>query len=183
MDAPVSSMDVTPARRADVMETSMGKAKNPIPEGLHTITPHLTIKGAAQAIEFYKKAFGATEKSRFPGPNGTVMHASLKIGTSNFFLADEMPGMDPGTGSPGQLGKTTVTLNLYVEDCDKLYKQAISAGAKELMPMTDQFWGDRYGVVKDPFGHLWAIATHIEDLSPKELEERGRQAMAHMGNH
>jgi uncharacterized glyoxalase superfamily protein PhnB len=164
------------------METSMGKSKNPIPEGLHTITPHLTVKNAAQAIEFYKKAFGATEKSRFAGPNNTIMHASLKIGTSNFFVADEMPGMDDGTTSPAQLGKTTVALNLYVEDSDKLFKQAISAGAKEVMPLTDQFWGDRYGMVKDPFGHVWAIATHIEDLTPQEMEQRGRQAMAQMGH-
>ena len=159
----------------------MGKAKNPIPEGLHTLTPHLTVKGAAQAIDFYKKAFGAVEKSRFAGPNGLIMHASLKIGNSSFFLADEMPGMEDGSVSPTQVGKTTVVLNLYVEDCDKLYRQAVSAGAKAAMPLSDQFWGDRYGVVKDPFGHVWAIATHKEDLTPKELEERGRQAMAQMG--
>lgn len=160
----------------------MSKAKHPIPEGLHTITPQLTVRGAAQALEFYKKAFGATEKARFPGPNGLIMHSSLKIGTSNFFVVDEMPGMPDSAGSPAKTGATTVVLNLYVEDCDKLFEQAVSAGAKAMMPLQDQFWGDRYGVVKDPFGHMWAIATHKEDLTPKELEERGRQAMAHMGN-
>ena len=160
----------------------MGKAKHPIPEGLHTLTPHLTVKGAAQAIDFYKKAFGAIEKSRFGGPNGTIMHASIKIGDSHFFLADEMPGMDQGIGSPNQVGKTTVTLGLYVEDCDKLFQQAVAAGGKTIMPIQDQFWGDRYGLVKDPFGHVWSIATHKEDLTPKELEERGRQAMANMGS-
>lgn len=160
----------------------MGKAKHAIPEGLHTLTPHLVVKGAAQAIEFYKKAFGAIEKSRFPTPNGLIMHASIKIGDSNFFLADEMPGMEDGSVSPTQLGKTTVVLNLYVEDCDKLYKQAVAAGAKPTLPLSDQFWGDRYGQVKDPFGHVWSIATHKEDLTPQEMEERGRQAMAQMGN-
>src|SRR5262245_16084609 len=163
------------------METIMGKSKHPIPEGLHTLTPHLTVKGAAQAIDFYKKAFGAVEQSRFAGPNGLIMHASIKIGDSNFFLADEMPGMEDGSTSPASIGKTTVILNLYVEDCDRLYNQAVAAGAKSTMPLTDQFWGDRYGQVKDPFGHVWAIATHKEDLTPKELEERGRQAFAHMG--
>ena len=158
----------------------MGKAKNPIPEGLHTITPHLTVKGAAQAIEFYKKAFGAIEKSRFAGPNGLIMHASLKIGDSSFFLADEMPGMEDGSVSPTQLGKTTVVLNLYVEDCDKLYKQAVAAGAKSTMPLSDQFWGDRYGHVKDPFGHVWAIATHKEDVPKAEMEKRGKQFFEQM---
>ena len=165
------------------METNMAKAKNPIPEVLHTITPHLTVKGAAQAIDFYKKAFGAIERSRMPGPNGLIMHASMKIGDSSFFLADEMPGMEgAGSTSPTKAGSTTVVLNLYVQDSDKLFKQAVAAGAKVTMPLADQFWGDRYGQVKDPYGHVWAIATHTEDLSPKEMEERGRQAMA-QGRH
>ena len=166
------------------METNMAKAKNPIPEVLHTITPHLTVKGAAQAIDFYKKAFGAIERSRMPGPNGLIMHASMKIGDSSFFLADEMPGMEgAGSTSPTKAGSTTVVLNLYVQDSDKLFKQAVAAGAKVTMPLADQFWGDRYGQVKDPYGHVWAIATHTEDLSPKEMEERGRQAMAQTGRH
>jgi PhnB protein len=158
----------------------MTKAKNPIPEGLHTITPHLVVKGAAQAIDFYKKAFGAVERARMPGPNGTIMHASIKIGDSSLFLNDEMPGMEGGT-SPMTVGGTSVALALYVPDCDKVFNQAVSAGAKVTMPLADQFWGDRYGQVKDPYGHLWSIATHMEDLTPQEMEERGRQAMANMG--
>jgi len=155
----------------------MAKAKNPIPEGLYTITPQLNVKGAAQALEFYKRAFGAKELSRFPGPGGLIMHASIKIGDSHFFLNDEMPGQDTCV-SPTKLGGTTVVLNLYVADCDKLYNQAVSAGAKASMPLADQFWGDRYGQVTDPYGHVWAIATRKEDLTPAEMEERGRQFMA-----
>ena len=157
----------------------MAKAKNPIPEGLHAITPHLIVKGAAQAIEFYKKAFGAIENARMPGPNGLIMHASMKIGDSRFFLNDEMP-MPGGPVSPTTLKGTCVLINLYVADCDKLYKQAVTAGAKASMPLEDQFWGDRYGQVTDPYGHVWAIATRKEDLTPAEMEERGRQFMASM---
>jgi len=160
----------------------MAKAKHPIPEGLHTLTPHLTVKGATQAIDFYKKAFGAIEKARMAGPNGLIMHASLRIGDSAFFLNDEFPGPQGSTG-PATLGGTAVILNLYVEDSDKIYNQAVAAGAKSVMPLQDQFWGDRYGQVKDPYGHIWAISTHKEDLTPAELEERGRQAMASMGQH
>ena len=160
----------------------MAKAKHPIPEGLHTLTPHLTVKGATQAIDFYKKAFGAIEKARMAGPNGLIMHASLRIGDSAFFLNDEFPGPQGSTG-PATLGGTAVILNLYVEDSDKIYNQAVAAGAKSVMPLQDQFWGDRYGQVKDPYGHIWAISTRKEDLTPAELEERGRQAMASMGQH
>jgi len=159
----------------------MAKAKNPIPEGLHTITPHLTVKGAAQAIEFYKKAFGAVERNRMADPKGLIMHASLKIGESSFFLNDEIPGQEEAH-SPSQLSGTTVILNLYVPDCDKVFNQAIAAGAKSVMPLADQFWGDRYGQLKDPYGHVWSIATHKEDLTPAEMEERGKQAMAAMRN-
>jgi PhnB protein len=162
-------------------ETWMAKARNPIPEGLYTLTPHLMVKGAAQAIEFYKKAFGAIERSRMPGPNGLIMHASLKIGNSTLFLGDDFPGMEGSSHSPAKVGSTTVVLNLYVEDSDKLFQQAVSAGAKVAMPISDQFWGDRYGQVTDPFGHVWAISTKKEDLTPQEMEERGRQAMAQMG--
>ena len=157
----------------------MAKAKSPIPEGQHTITPHLNVKGAAQALEFYKKAFGATEISRFAEPGGLIMHAAMKIGDSKFFLNDEFPGMDTTT-SPTTLKGTTIVLNIYVADCDKVYNQAVAAGAKVAMPLADQFWGDRYGQVKDPYGHVWAIATRKEDLTPKEVEERGRQFMASM---
>jgi len=158
----------------------MAKAKNPVPEGQHTVSAHLVVKGAPQAIEFYKKAFGATEINRFAGPGGTIMHAALKIGDSKFFLNDEMPGPGGPARSPLTIGGTAVTINLYVPDCDKIYKQAVAAGAKVVMPLDDQFWGDRYGVVDDPFGHRWAIATHTEDLTDAELESRSREAMASM---
>jgi uncharacterized glyoxalase superfamily protein PhnB len=156
----------------------MAKAKNPVPEGQHTVSAHLVVKGAPQAIEFYKKAFGATELHRFGGPGGTIMHAALKIGDSLFFLNDEMPAPGGAGRSPLTIGGTAVTINLYGPDCDKIYKQAIAAGAKVVMPIDDQFWGDRYGVVDDPFGHRWAIATRTEDLTNEELEQRARQAMA-----
>lgn len=157
----------------------MAKAKNPIPEGLRTITPQLIVKGAAQALDFYKKALGATETSRAPGPGGTIMHSSMKIGDSTFFVNDEMPGQTTCL-SPTKLGGTPIVITLYVTDCDKLYNQAVSAGAKATMPLADQFWGDRYGQVTDPYGHVWAIATRKEDLTPKELDERGKQFMASM---
>jgi len=157
----------------------MAKAKSPVPEGQHTISSHLVVKDAAKAIEFYKKAFGATEVSRFPGPGGSIMHAALRIGDSKFFLNDEMP-MPGGGRSPLSIGGTAVTLNLYVADCDKIYKQAIAAGAKQVMPLEDQFWGDRYGVVDDPYGHRWAVATHKEDLTEEEMAQRGKEFMAKM---
>ena len=150
----------------------------PIPEGHHTITPSLTVKGAAQAIEFYQKAFGATEKSRFPGPDGLIMHAEIKIGDSALFLVDESPMM--GNKGPLSLGGNATTIQLYVEDCDAVFNRAVAAGAKVLMPIADQFWGDRYGIVTDPFGHKWAIATRIEDLSTQEMEKRGREFMQKM---
>ena len=159
----------------------MTKARNPIPEGLRTITPQLTVKDGAKALEFYKRAFGAVETSRFPGPGGIIMHSSMKIGDSQFFLTDQMPGQDWSV-NPTKLGATSVVLNLYVTDCDKLYNQAISAGAKPTMPIADQFWGDRYGQVTDPYGHVWAIATHKEDLTPAEMEERGKQFMANLAH-
>ena len=155
----------------------MAKAKKAIPDGANTITPHLAVKGAVKAMEFYKKAFGATEISRMEGPGGSIMHAWMKIGDSNFFLADEMPEQQTCVAPP-TLGGTTVVLNLYVADCDKVFNQAVAAGAKSSMAPADQFWGDRYGQLTDPYGHVWGIATHIEDLSPAEMEERGRQFMA-----
>ena len=159
----------------------MGNVK-PIPEGMHTITPHLTIKGAAKAIEFYKKAFGAQELSRHEVPGGAIMHASIRIGDSVLFLNDEFPQM--GCASPQTIGGTSVVLTLYVEDADKFFKRAVDAGAESKMPVADQFWGDRYGMVQDPFGHQWAIATRVENLTPEEMERRGREAMAQMaGKH
>jgi len=155
----------------------MSKVK-PVPEGIHTVTPHLTVKGAARAIDFYKLAFGAAEVSRHSGPGGSIMHASIKIGDSVLFLNDEFPEM--GAVSPQSLNGTPVTLTLYVEDADALFKKATDAGAEIKMPIADQFWGDRYGLVKDPFGHLWAIASRKEELTPEEAERRGREAMAQM---
>ena len=153
----------------------MTKAKSPIPEGSHTITPQLTVKNASQAIDFYKKAFGATELNRMEGPGGSIMHAALKIGDSKFFVNDLM-GDGPGpTLTPG---KSPVTVHLYVSDCDKVYNQAVSAGATATMPVAEQFWGDRYGQLTDPYGHTWSIATHVEDLTREEMEERMKQFMA-----
>jgi len=154
---------------------NQGKSKvKPIPEGMHTITPHLIIKGADAAIAFYKKALGAQEIHRSLTPDGKVMHASLKIGDSMLFLADEFPQM--GTcKSPQGLGGSPVTLHLYVEDVDKVFKQAVDAGAQARMPPSDMFWGDRYGQVTDPFGHVWALATHIEDVPQEEMLKRANE--------
>ena len=152
----------------------------PIPDGYRTITPYITVQGAAQALEFYKRAFGAEEKERMPGPDGkSVMHAELKIGDSIVMLSDEFPGM--GCRSPRALGGSTGYLFLYVPDVDAAFKRAVDAGAKASMPIADMFWGDRFGKVTDPFGHEWGLATHKEDLSPDEIKKRGAAAMAAMG--
>lgn len=157
----------------------MVKAATPIPEGFHTVTPHLIIKGAADAIEFYKKALGAQEISRMTAPDGKIGHAELKIGDSIIFLADEFPG--PGSGkSPQTLGGCTTTLNLYVPDVDTMFKKAITAGAKETMPVADQFWGDRYGTFTDPYGHSWGIATRKETLTKAEIDQRAQSFFANM---
>ena len=153
----------------------MSRAKNHVPEGMHTITPHITVKNASQAIDFYKKAFGATELNRMSGPGGMIMHAALRIGDSTFFLNDPMGEFTP----PGS-ATASITLHLYVRDADATFKQAIAAGATSKMPMADQFWGDRFGQVVDPDGYTWAIATRIEDLNPAEMEERSKQFMASM---
>ena len=158
----------------------MAKAKNPVPEGQHSISPHLTVKGATQAIDFYKKAFGAKELHRSLGPNGLIMHAAMQVGDSLFFLNDEMP-MPEGGKSPLSYGGSAVTINFYSPDADKYYKQALAAGARETLPIADQFWGDRYGIVTDPYGHKWAIATRKEDLTPEEMDRRGKEFMAQMG--
>jgi PhnB protein len=146
-----------------------------IPEGMHTITPHLVVKGASQAIEYYKKAFGAVELVRMCSPGGdSIMHAQLRIGDSPLFLVDEHPGMgcrgpEIGSGSP-------VTIHLYVEDVDSVFKAALEAGAKQIMPPADMFWGDRWGKLVDPFGHEWSVATHKEDLTPEEIGQRAQTA-------
>jgi len=149
------------------------KAKS-IPEGFTTVTPHLIVKGAGDAIEFYKKAFGAKEIARATTPDGSlVVHATIQIGDSFIMMNDEFPEM--GAKSPLSLNGSPVTIHLYVEDVDALWKQAVDAGAKETMPLQDQFWGDRYGLLVDPFGHSWSLGTHIEDVSPDELEKRSAE--------
>ena len=143
-------------------------ALKPIPDGYHSVTPYLIIKGAAQAIEFYKKAFGATELMRFPGPNNTIAHAEIKIGDSPVMLADE--GME--FKSPQSVGGSPVGLMIYVPDVDIVFKQAVSAGAKSTRAVQDQFYGDRSGNLTDPFGHTWTVATHKEDVSSEEMQRR-----------
>lgn len=142
----------------------------PVPEDFHTITPQLVVKGVADAIAWYTKALGANELLRNTAPDGTsIMHSELLLGDSRFFVVDEFPG---SMVSPIALGGSPVTLHLYVKDVDALFKRAIDAGAQVLMPVADQFWGDRYGMLTDPFGHRWSIASRIRDLSPKALQDR-----------
>jgi PhnB protein len=152
----------------------MTTSARPIPEGFHTVTPGLVVRDAAKAIEFYKKALGAQELMRMPGPDGKIMHAELKIGDSVVFIADENPQMG-NIKSPQTLGGCTAVLNIYVPNVDELFKQAVAAGGKEFMPVADQFWGDRYGSFVDPLGYSWGVATHKEDLSPKEMGERAQE--------
>lgn len=139
----------------------------PIPEGMHAVTPHLVCAGAAEAIDFYKKAFGAVELFRMPGPDGKLMHAEIRIGDSTLMLADEQP--EWGSKGPKTLNGSPVVIHLYVENADAVFDQAIAAGATSTMPMADMFWGDRYGMITDPFGHSWSIATHIRDVTPEEM--------------
>ncbi len=152
----------------------MAKVK-PVPDGYHTLTPYLVIRDAAKAIEFYEKAFGAKETFRMPGPGGKIMHAELQIGDSMLMLAEEMP--EYGAKSPQALGGSPVNVFLYVEDADKVFNQAVAAGATVTMPLADQFWGDRYGKLADPFGHQWSVATHKEDVAPEEMAKRAAKAM------
>lgn len=144
-------------------------AVKPIPDGMHSLTPLLICAGAADAIEFYKKAFNAIEESRLPGPQGKLMHAMLRIGDSALMLTDEMPEM--GGFGPKSLKGSPVQVHLQVEDVDAVVKQAVAAGAKVTMPVADMFWGDRYGQLEDPFGHHWSVATHTRDLSQQEIQE------------
>lgn len=140
----------------------------PVPDGMHTVTPHLVCNGAADAITFYKQAFGAVELGRLPGPQGKLMHAMLRIGDSAVMLVDEFP--DYGSFGPKSLKGSPVTIHLYVEDVDATVKRAVAAGAKITMPVDNMFWGDRYGKIEDPFGHHWSVATHIRDVSPEEMQ-------------
>jgi PhnB protein len=157
----------------------MASKAKPIPDGYHTATPYLILGDAGKAIEFYKRAFGATELMRFPAPGGRIGHAEIKIGDSRIMLADEFPEM--GYRGPAAIGGTPVSIMLYVEDVDAVAAQAVSAGAKITKEVKDQFYGDRLGTIEDPFGHVWHISTHKEDVPPDEMDRRVKEAMRQMG--
>ena len=148
----------------------------PVPEGYHTITPHLIVRDAARAIEFYKQAFGAKDRGVMKGPDGKVMHAELQIGDSIVMLADEMPEF--GSRSPQTIGGSPTGLHIYTDNVDAAFDRAVKAGAQVEMPVMEQFWGDRYGKLKDPFGHSWSVATHVKDLSAEEMKRGMDEAMA-----
>jgi len=154
-----------------------------VPKGMHSVTPHLVCAGAADAIEFYKKAFNAVEEVRLPGPQGRLMHAMIRIEGSAVMLVDEMP--EWGAFGPKSLKGSPVTIHLFVENVDAFVKRAVAAGAKITMPVADQFWGDRYGKLEDPFGHHWSVATHKRDLTPAELQQamQGMGGQPPSGNH
>jgi uncharacterized glyoxalase superfamily protein PhnB len=164
------------SRKKSRAKTAAKKKAQPIPTGYRTVTPYLVCRGAAGAIDFYKRAFGAKEKLRMPGPDGKVAHAEIQIGDSRVMLGDEWPEM--GAKSPDMLGGSAGGVFLYVKNVDAFTNKAIAAGATVVMPVQDMFWGDRYGKLKDPFGHEWSIATHKEDLTPKQMAKRGQAAMA-----
>jgi PhnB protein len=149
----------------------------PIPEGYHSLTPAITCKNAASAIDFYKEAFGATEINRMPGPGGMIMHAELRIGDSVIFVSDEFPGM---SAAPTPGATPSSYLFLYAPDVDTIFNRAVGAGAQVSMPVVDMFWGDRYGKLTDPFGHSWGIATHVEDVAPDEMARRSAEWTANM---
>jgi PhnB protein len=155
-------------------------AIKPIPEGYHTLTTYLAVDDASEAIDWYKQAFGAKERLRMDGPEGTIGHAELEIGDSLIMLADPFPQSQ--TRPPKELGGTTAGVFMYVEDVDAVVQKAVKAGATTTMEVADQFWGDRFGSIKDPFGHSWSIATHVEDVSPEEMADRSKEAMAAMSS-
>lgn len=159
-----------------VKKKTVKKKVKPIPDGYHTQTSYLIVDSGAKALEFYKKAFGAKELFRMLGPDGKIAHSEIKIGDSRIMVGDESPQM--GTRGPKALGGSPVTLMLYVKDVDKLFNQAVAAGAKETRPVVNQFYGDRSGSLADPFGHNWIISTHIENVSPKEMDKRMKAMMA-----
>jgi uncharacterized glyoxalase superfamily protein PhnB len=159
----------------------MTHAVRPIPEGFHTITPHMVVRGVAAAIEFYRKAFGAEELYRNLAPDGVrIIHAELLLGDSRFFLVDENPAW--GALSPLSLGGASITLHLYVDDVEKVFNRAVAAGCEVKMPVSDCFWGERYGMLRDPYGHSWSVSTQTEDLSPAEIQERAKAFFARMGD-
>lgn len=154
----------------------MNTSVKPIPDGYHTATPYLIVKDAAKALDFYKRAFGATELMRFPRPDGKIMHAEIRIGDSPIMLADENPEM--GARSPQTIGGTPGSIMLYVEDADKMFQASVAAGAKVRAPVEDKFYGDRSGIVEDPFGHVWSIGTHKEDVTVEEMQKRAQAFFA-----
>jgi len=153
-------------------------AVRPIPEGYHTLTPYLAVEDAARAIEFYKDAFGAEEIHRMPGPDGSIAHAELQIGDSKLMLSDPFP--QSNVRPPSERGGPTASVFMYVDDADAVFEQAQTAGATVSMPLEDMFWGDRFGSLTDPFGHVWSVATHIEDVPEAELAERAATALSEM---
>jgi len=166
----------TPRPKAKARSTQAKKKVAPVPTGYHTVTPQLVCRNTSGAIEFYKKAFGARELLQMKAPDGSVAHAEIKIGDSRIMLGDEMPQM--GATAPQTIGGSAVHIFLYVKDVNTLFAQAVAAGATATMSPADMFWGDRYAKVTDPYGHKWSMATHIEDLSPKEMARRGAEEMA-----
>ena len=152
----------------------------PIPDGYHTVTPYIPVDGAADAIEYYKRAFGAKERMRMNGPDGSIAHAEIEIGDSLVMVSDPFP--QSTVKPPRSLGGTSASIFLYVEDVDAVVRQAVDAGAEIVMEPQDQFWGDRFGTITDPFGHTWSVATHIEDVPPEEMAERAKAAMAAMSS-
>jgi PhnB protein len=155
----------------------MAKNVKPVPDGYHTVTAYLVQRDTKRALEYYEKAFGAETVMSMPGPGGKVMHAEVKIGDSMVFMSDEFPAMSPDTKSPQTAGCVTGTVFLYVPDVDAVFKRAVDAGAKVVQPITDMFWGDRFGKIVDPFGHHWGIATHKEDVNPEEMPKRQAEWM------
>ena len=155
-------------------------ATKPIPEGYHTVSPYLAVDDAARAIEYYLKAFGAKELVRMEAPGGKVGHAELELGDSRIMLSDPFP--QASTRPPKELGGTSASVFMYVEDVDAAVKRAVDAGATVTMEVANQFWGDRFATITDPFGHVWSIATHVEDVPPEEMAERAKAAMAAMGS-
>jgi len=155
-------------------------ATKPIPEGYHTVSPYLAVDDAARAIEYYLKAFGAKELVRMEAPGGKVGHAELELGDSRIMLSDPFP--QASTRPPKELGGTSASVFMYVKDVDAVVKRAVDAGATVTMEVANQFWGDRFGTITDPFGHVWSIATHVEDVPPEEMAERAKAAMAAMGS-
>jgi PhnB protein len=173
--APRASRNLHPT--AYIFEEKIMSKVSYIPKDYTSVTPYLVIKGAAQAIEYYKKAFGATEVMRMPGPDGKIGHAEIKIGDSHIMLADENPSMGQGHTSASTIGGSPVSLYVYLPDVDRVFERAVKEGGKVLKAVQDQFYGDRNGFLQDPFGHLWGIATHVEDVSPKDMEERMKKMM------